>query len=284
LWPAGLGLPRSEAAGWLPWTGSGDQHCAKAFRLPGFNLGGPAAAGQKTHPEPTAATTINPPAPPSPSVPAQTISQPDPDPSAFDCILGNIFGFMLPFFLASAAGNAGLARTAIKELIDAYQASSPAELDLVGRVIGFSIAAMDNLRLSMTPDLSATQVLRCRCNAVSLNRSSDQALKILEAVQAKREQSRKIPRPSVAAAPPPPVRPGTPIRPSSPPLTAVSSNAGLINGGVAEVRRPYHDGGVFEERHARQHHHPDDHRSGRSRQLRCPCRHRHSQTSLAKVS
>jgi hypothetical protein len=171
------------------------------------------------------------------SAPTQTINQPDTDPSAFDCVLGNIVGFMLPFFLVSAAGNAGLARAAIKELIDAYQASSPAELDLVGRIIGFSIAAMDNLRLSMAPDLSDTKVLRYRCNAVTLSRSSDQALKILEAVQARQEQSRKIPRPSVAAAPPPPGRAATSTIPSPrlpSPLIAVSSNAGLTNGGVSE--------------------------------------------------
>ena len=170
------------------------------------------------------------------SAPTQTINQPDTDPSAFDCVLGNILGFMLPFFLVSAAGNAGLARAAIKELIDAYQASSPAELDLVGRIIGFSIAAMDNLRLSMAPDLSDTKVLRYRCNAVTLSRSSDQALKILEAVQARQEQSRKIPRPSVAAAPPPPARPRRrrSVARVPSPLTAVSSNAGLTNGGVSE--------------------------------------------------
>jgi hypothetical protein len=171
------------------------------------------------------------------SAPTQTIKQPDTDPSAFDCILGNILEFMLPFFLVSAGGNAGLARTAIKELINAYQASTPAELDLVGRIIGFSIAAMDNLRLSMASDLSATKVLRYRCNAATLSRSSDQALKILEAVQARQEQSRKIPRPSVAAAPSPPPRAATltmsaPSVPS--PRTAISSNAGLTNGGVSE--------------------------------------------------
>jgi hypothetical protein len=171
------------------------------------------------------------------SAPTQTINQPDTDPSIFDCILGNILGFMLPFFLVSAGGNTDLARAAIKELIDAYQASTPEQLDLVGRIIGFSTAALDNLRLSMAPDLSATKVLRYRCNAVTLSRSSDQALKILEAVQARKEQSQKIPRPSVAAAPLPPARAATstisaPRVPS--PLTAVSSNAGLTNGGVSE--------------------------------------------------
>jgi hypothetical protein len=127
------------------------------------------------------------------SAPTQTINQPDTDPPTFDCILGNILGFMLPFFLVSAGGNTDLARAAIKELIDAYQASTPEQLDLVGRIIGFSTAALDNLRLSMAPDLSATKVLRYRCNAVTLSRSSDQALKILEAVQARKEQSQKSP-------------------------------------------------------------------------------------------
>ena len=89
----------------------------------------------------------------------------------------------------------------------------------------------------MAPDLSATKVLRYRCNAATLSRSSDQALKILEAVQARQEQSRKIPRPSVAAAPPPPTRPAISTmsaRPVPSPLTAVSSNGGLTNGGVSE--------------------------------------------------
>jgi hypothetical protein len=56
----------------------------------------------------------------------------------------------------------------------------------------------------MMPNLSDTKVLRYRCNAVTLSRSSDQALKILEALQARQAQTRKIPRPSVAAAPAPP--------------------------------------------------------------------------------
>jgi hypothetical protein len=58
------------------------------------------------------------------------------------------------------------------------QLTTPTELDLVGRIIGFSVAAMDNLRLSMASDLSATKILRYRSNAVTLCRSSDQALKI----------------------------------------------------------------------------------------------------------
>jgi hypothetical protein len=156
------------------------------------------------------------------------------DSSAADCVLANILGFMLPFFLVSAGGNADLARSAIKELIDAYQASTPLELDLVGRIIGFSTAALDNLRLSMTPELPDTKVLRYRSNAVTLSRASDQALKILEAVQARQAQNLKIPRPSVAAASPTPARGASPepqpiSLPSSP-----RSVPSATNGSVSE--------------------------------------------------
>ncbi len=137
--------------------------------------------------------------------------QQDTDPSAFDCVLGNILGFMLPFFLLAAGGNPDLARAAIKELIDAYQASTPEQLDLVGRIIGFSTAALDNLRLSMVPNLSDTKVLRYRCNAVTLSRSSDQALKILEALQAKQAQLERSP------GPPSPLLPRLPLTPRPPP-------------------------------------------------------------------
>ena len=118
-----------------------------------------------------------------------------------DCIRATILGFMLPFFLAGAGGNQQIATAAIRELINSYNASTPTELDLVGRIIGFSIAAMDNLRLSMTPGLSDTKLLRYRGNAATLSRSSDTSRKILDALQAGREVTCDVPRPSIAAAP-----------------------------------------------------------------------------------
>ena len=74
-------------------------------------------------------------------------------PNAIDCIFEQILGFMLPFYLAAAGGDAGLAREAIAELVDAYDCATAAELEpLVGRILGFSTVAMDNLRLSMKPE------------------------------------------------------------------------------------------------------------------------------------
>jgi hypothetical protein len=131
-----------------------------------------------------------------------------PEPTTADCRFGTIIGFLLPFFLAAANGNPRTAKAAIKELIAAYHAATPVELDLVGRIIGFSTVAMDNLRLSMIPGLADTKVLRYRSNAAILSRSSDTARKMLEALQAGRTVKRDVPRPSVApaSAPQPPTR------------------------------------------------------------------------------
>ena len=122
-----------------------------------------------------------------------------------DCVFGTILGFILPFFLAAANGNRTTARATIVALINAYHASTATELDLVGRIIGFSLAAMDNLRLSMVPSLSDTRVLRYRCNAVTLSRASDQARAILEAMQGGLTQTRATPRPSVIVPPAAPI-------------------------------------------------------------------------------
>lgn len=130
-----------------------------------------------------------------------------PQPTAIDCIFENILGFMLPFLLASAGGDANLARAAIQELAEAHNVATATELEVVGRLLGFSVVAMDNLRLSMNRDLSDTKVLRYRSNAVALSRAGEQCRKILEVMQDNRKPDVKavsLPAPVVADAPPPP--------------------------------------------------------------------------------
>jgi hypothetical protein len=125
-------------------------------------------------------------------------------PNATDCIFEQILGFMLPFYLAAAGGDAKLAREAIFELVDAYDCTTATELELVGRILGFSTVAMDNLRLSMKPEMSDTKVMRYRSNAVALSRAGEQCRKILEVMQGKRKPSDKpmaVPRPVIAPAP-----------------------------------------------------------------------------------
>jgi hypothetical protein len=128
-------------------------------------------------------------------------------PTITDCIFEHILGFMLPFFLAAAGGDKALARAAIIELAEAYNAATAVELELVGRILGFSTVAMDNLRVSMSPEMSDTKVLRYRSNAVALSRAGEQCRKILEVIQAKRDTMQKpvaIPQPRIAPAPPSP--------------------------------------------------------------------------------
>jgi hypothetical protein len=128
---------------------------------------------------------------------------------------------MLPFSLAAAGGDKALARAAIIELAEAYNAATAVELELVGRILGFSTVAMDNLRVSMTPEMSDTKVLRYRSNAVALSRAGEQCRKILEVIQTKRDTMQKpvaIPQPKIAPAPPPlKVSPPPKVAPAPPP-------------------------------------------------------------------
>jgi hypothetical protein len=145
-----------------------------------------------------------------------------------DCIFENILGFLLPFFLVSAGGDADLARAAITEMAEAYSVASVTELELVGRILGFSVVAMDNLRLSMNPEMSDTKVLRYRSNAAALSRAGEQCRKILEVIQANRRPSQKpmvMPRPKIVTEP----QVGAP-QPAPAPAPAVLEPQVVVNG------------------------------------------------------
>jgi hypothetical protein len=136
-----------------------------------------------------------------------TAAQPDTMDRAFEafCML------LMPFFLLGAGDDPEKARAAVADLLRAYNPASPQELDLAARIVGFSAAALDNLRLSMaSPDFSDTKVLRYRSTAVSLSRSAEQCRKTLGTLQAEQ------PALPVAAPQPPAVKPQTPL----PPMTA----------------------------------------------------------------
>ena len=146
---------------------------------------------------------------PQATTPQATTPQATTPQATTECVMQTILDFLLPFFLAAAGGNPVTARAAIRQLIAAHNAVDATELDLAGRIVGFGIAALDNLRLSMAADLPVTRLLRYRGNAVSLSRASDQARKALAALRAHPDQPHKTPRPSVAPAPstPPPSTP-----------------------------------------------------------------------------
>jgi hypothetical protein len=131
-----------------------------------------------------------------------------PQPETMDRAFEAICMLLMPFFLIGAGDDPEKARAAVAELLRTYDPASMQELDLAARIVGFSAAALDNLRLSMAnPDLPDTKILRYRANAVSLSRSSEQCRTTLKKIQAER------PRPAAQTVP---ARLLTPL----PPMTA----------------------------------------------------------------
>ncbi len=97
---------------------------------------------------------------------------------------------LVPFFLVGAGDDPEKARAAVADLLRAYNPVNPQELDLAARIIGFSSAALDNLRLSMAgPDLSDSKILRYRSTAVSLSRSAEQCRVTLKKIQSERPET-----------------------------------------------------------------------------------------------
>src|SRR3954452_12786382 len=172
-------------------------------------------------------------------------SLPMSQPTTIDCIFEHILGFMLPFFLASTGGDRALARAVIIELAEAYNVAAAIELELVGRILGFSTVAMDNLQVSMNPDMSDSKVLRYRSNAVALSRSGEQCRKILETIQAKQDTAQKpvvMPQPKIAPAPAPKVTPNP--APRAVKETATTPPAPRDRGAAIGCRPPCHSTGA----------------------------------------
>jgi hypothetical protein len=125
----------------------------------------------------------------------QTEPQPSPSPGAAiplhpaDILMNLIVALLAPMFLGAAAGDIGFARRAAIETVNAYRIRNNADLIAVAQIIGFGLAALGSLSLSMLDEISLAMTLRLRGNAVALNRSA--------------EQNRRALRDPVGDAPPP---------------------------------------------------------------------------------
>lgn len=132
----------------------------------------------------------------------------DQTPETMDRAFEAICMLLMPFFLIGAGDDPEKARRAVADLLRTYGAANLQELDLAARVIGFSAAALDNLRLSMaSPTPADVKILRFRSNAVSLSRSAEQCRTTLKKIQADRPKPQDTlpartvnPLPPVAAA------------------------------------------------------------------------------------
>jgi len=87
---------------------------------------------------------------------------------------------MLASMMAPALADAALARLAAREAVEMYRTRGRDEWLTIGQIVGFAVAALDTLRLSMPAEVPVPLKLRLRGNANGLNRSSCACRRLLE--------------------------------------------------------------------------------------------------------
>jgi len=87
---------------------------------------------------------------------------------------------MLASMMAPTLADAALARLAAREAVEMYRTRGRDEWLTIGQIVGFAVAALDTLRLSMPADVPVPLKLRLRSNANGLNRSSCACRRLLE--------------------------------------------------------------------------------------------------------
>jgi hypothetical protein len=91
-----------------------------------------------------------------------------------DPLLAFILSCLTPLLATSSHADAA---NAARQAIAAYNATAADQLLTIAQVVGFAIAALDNLRLSAAPDISLSLKLKLRGNANALNLSTQRTTK-----------------------------------------------------------------------------------------------------------
>lgn len=130
---------------------------------------------------------------------------PAPNAATMEVALQSICLSLIPFLLAACDADPARAREVAADMIRAYEPADMVELDLIGRIVGFGLAAMDNIRRSTAdPELPAAMVLRYRSAAAGLSRSAEKCRAVLRAgragVEGKPSKSPSRPRAANPAA------------------------------------------------------------------------------------
>jgi hypothetical protein len=108
-----------------------------------------------------------------------------------DILINLIVAFLAPMFLSASGGNIAYARMAAFETVSAYRIRNQADLLGIAQIVGFGLAAMGSLSLSMADGIPLAMVLRLRGNATSLNRAAEQNRRALNAARAEEEASER---------------------------------------------------------------------------------------------
>jgi hypothetical protein len=100
-----------------------------------------------------------------------------------DLLTEFVLSILTPFLMTGSITDPDLARRAAAETIAAYKAAAQDQLVTIAQIVAFALTALDNLRLSLPPDLSLSMKLKLRGNANALNRASQHAAATLESQQ-----------------------------------------------------------------------------------------------------
>jgi hypothetical protein len=103
-----------------------------------------------------------------------------PDQHPADILLTVVVTLLAPMFITASGGNLELARNAALETINAHRVRNHVTLLAIAKVIGFGLATLGSLSLSMMDDLPVPLILRLRGNANALDRSADRNERKLE--------------------------------------------------------------------------------------------------------
>ena len=103
----------------------------------------------------------------------------EPPPSGL--LMGFILSLLTPFLMTGSIADPDLARRAVQETIDAYKTTAADQLVSTAQIVAYALTALDNLRLSLPPELSVSKKLKLRANANALTRSSHRATATLDA-------------------------------------------------------------------------------------------------------
>lgn len=128
-----------------------------------------------------------------------------PEASTMDQAIQATCNTLMHFLLIAPGVDPEQARATIADMIRAYNPADTIELGLIDRIVGFGLAAMDSLRLSMAdPAMTDAKVLRYRALAASLSRSAEQCRVALENLRIRSKPDQPAPaRPDKTQAPPP---------------------------------------------------------------------------------
>ena len=86
-------------------------------------------------------------------------------------LLNLIVTLLTPMFLAAAGNDLAFARQAATETLNAYRAETQSDLITIAKIIGFGLAALTALSLSMAEDLPLRTILRLHASASASDRS-----------------------------------------------------------------------------------------------------------------